>query len=788
MADFDVAPCRRGYNQLGRPHEGLALGEKGMTVKIRKAMILLLAAVVALGLLSGCDGETDSASTSVEASGQASGALSAEGDALVPDGEYERAIWYGFADDRNDADAATTEAAFVEMLSAMIQKFDSDSLAAFEGVSFVQDADQSQIPRFYAAILLLYAAEAMDCAALPNGTYPTMNAEAVDWEAFWATDWGMTDGLSESAFAESSATMTEAWGEPMSHYHGGINFAVSRLSLASGKPLLDVDDESYMRQNEYLTHREAAVAVVRLFESNSETMELFPEDPTAAAVAEDILAKAEERRQAILNSPTEVSYAGAAYYVSNSGKDSNSGESPESPWATIGRVNQASLKAGDAVFFERGGTWRAETLDTQEGVTYSAYGEGAMPRLIASPENGADAEKWALLEGTDNIWVYHEDMLDCGVVVLDGSVAARKVIGFWDGSQYLEYAGQGASEEELLSAPAFDVKKQLDEDLTFFSHASDGLPAELPAFLDGAMSQHDGTPLTCRTKGKLYLRCDEGNPGEVYESIEFATPLSVFDDPVAEGCTLDNLFIGFSGSGVSVGNAGLTIQNCELAWIGGCIISYSFEDHDGNPRGTLRVGGAVGSHADELTICGNYIHEIYEEAALVEIFESQEAYTEDLVIEDVTMSGNLVYHVGSGIGYYNWDMERNPEHMFKSFAFEDNMVLFTGLNDWLSKHISCAFVVDGGPNLQEEVVVRDNVFFASRDCLIFINQYHADTVADYEGNQYVQYVSYPFLLLNEEQRRHYGDEAEYAVRELLDDQTGSVTTLRSAKWDKSLDW
>lgn len=559
------------------------------------------------------------------------------------------------------------------------------------------------------------------------------------------------------------------------------------LSLVSRKYMFEPTEKWTFGFEQTVTKEEAARALLRFMESNMELAELFQEDEASAVVAEAILTKAEERRQAILNSPTEVSYTGTAYYVSNSGNDSNDGKSPETAWATVSRVNEVTLNVGDAVFFERGGTWRVQTLETKKGVTYSAYGEGVKPRLIGSPENGAGEEKWSLLEGTENIWVFYKDMLDCGVIALDDSAAAQKKIGFWNGTQYLEYRGQSASQEELLSAPAFDVKQDLSEDLTFFSEASSKLPTDLPVYLDGAMAHYTDMPLSCKTKGKLYLRCDEGNPGKLYHSIEFVTPLYVFNDPVAEGCTLDNLFIGYGGIGVSVGNAGLTVQNCELAWIGGRIISYSFEDHDGNPRGALRVGGAIGSHADDMTIRNNYIHEIYEEAALVEIFESQKAYTDDLIIKDVLIAENLIYHVGSGLGYFNWDMERNPEMMFKKLIYEDNMVLFTGLNDWLSKITSCAFAVDGGPNLQEGAVVRNNVFFASRDCLFYLNQYHEDTIADYEGNQYIQFSGYPYLLLNEEQRRYYADEAEYAVHELLGDQTGMITTVYSMKWN-DLDW
>ena len=737
-------------------------------MSFKKIMSILLSIVMVVGLLAGC-------SNTVEAA-----------DTPAPSSEFERAVWYNFAKNKK-VESAVTEKEFVDMLSAMIQKHNPESVNKFKKVAFIQKADNSKVPRYYAAILLLCAAEAMDCVALPDGTYPTLNTDNVNWNVFWQVDWNLTPGWSEDTFSEISQPMSAAWNEPMNHFHGGINFASSRLSLANGKPLLDVDSVKYMRLNDMLTYGEAAVAVLRLYESTPAAAVNIPEDEAAAKTAETILKTAEERRQTILNSPTDISYKGKAYYVSNNGNDNNNGRSAEKAWATISRVNKANLSAGDVVFFERGGTWRTETLQTQKGVTYSAYGEGVKPRLIGSPENGAGEEKWSLLEGTNNIWVYYKDMLDCGTIVLNDAIDTQKVIGFWNGKQYLEYKGQNASKEELLSAPVFDVKTQLKEDLTFFSHASSELPNTLPVYLDGAMSQHDGIPLTCKTKGKLYFRCDAGNPGKIYESIEFVTPWYVLNDPVAENCTLDNLYIGYGGIGVSVGNAGLTVQNCEMAWIGGRIISYSFEDHDGNPRGALRVGGAIGSHADKMTIRNNYIHEIYEEAALVEIFESQRDYTKDLIIENVIMSGNLIYHVGSGIGYFNWDMGRNPDMMFKNMVYEDNIVLFTGLNGWLSKITSCAFSVDGGANLQEGAVVRNNVFFASRDCLLYLNQYHKDTLADYEGNKYIQYKGYPYLLLNEEQRRYFADEAEYAVKELLRDKTGTITTLNSMKWD-NLDW
>src|SRR4051812_28280976 len=46
--------------------------------------------------------------------------------------------------------------------------------------------------------------------------------------------------------------------------------------------------------------------------------------------------------------------AGTTYYVSATGDDSRAGNSPETAWRSIGRVNVAPLGAGDTVAFEGG--------------------------------------------------------------------------------------------------------------------------------------------------------------------------------------------------------------------------------------------------------------------------------------------------------------------------------------------------------------------------------------------------------------------------------------------------
>lgn len=753
-----------------------------------KRLISFILALSMAMTFSGCSPKAEEPQTVSTPSSDAAAEQVAQPEkpADPPMDEYERAIWYGFAAPEEDADREISQREFADMLIKLVQTYRPEGEGEFEAIQFVQESNDEAIYRFHAAILLLYAAEAMDCATLPDGGYPTLNTQTADWNTFWSVDLAAT-GKTEEDFPISEA-MTKAWSiysnEPMSYFHGGINFAVSRLSRASGLPLLDVDNESYMRNMDKLTYREAAVSAVRLYESNVEIAARLSEDAASAAEAEKVLAMAVARRDAILSSATEVEYSGTAYYVANSGDDGADGRSPETAWATVARLNKADIASGDAVFFRRGDTWRGETIETRAGVTYSAYGEGAKPRFIASPENGADPAKWELLDGTDNIWVYKSDMLDCGSIVFDGERCAHKVLGYWNGEEYLNYLGpdnrtigSGFTLEQQLSERQFDVKEQLDSDLYFFSEASGALPKTTTCYIGGSQAEE---MLMYVSAGPLYLRCDKGNPGEVFESIEFIVPTPIIDALAVE-CVLDNLSIGLTGTGVSMNQNGVSVQNCELSWMGGCVVSYSFDSVDGNPPGVLRVGGALNTGASNVVMRDNYIHEIYEEALGVEAFRGR-VESGDGNTENVLISGNLVYHAGSGLCYFNWDSEADPSHMFKNVVYEDNCLLFTGLHDWSSYNASCALGIDGGPNLQEGCAFRGNVFFGSRDTLVYINQLHPDTLPEFAGNTYIQFSGYPSLWLNEAETKYPASQGDTAVRDVLGDGDGKAVTLCSMRW------
>ena len=98
-----------------------------------------------------------------------------------------------------------------------------------------------------------------------------------------------------------------------------------------------------------------------------------------------------------------------------------------------------------------------------------------------------------------------------------------------------------------------------------------------------------------------------------------------------------------------------------------------------------------------------------------------------------------------------------------------------------------AYLIDGGPNMQDGTAeVKDNVFFVSDDCLVFINNYVPEYLPDFEGNRYDQLGSQR-LIFSETAPSYWSVNAEEGIRGLLDDQSGEILILPSPRW-KSVDW
>lgn len=483
----------------------------------------------------------------------------------------------------------------------------------------------------------------------------------------------------------------------------------------------------------------SAVGCAKNFEGSSQSGADRPGQSGISPDAEDVpeviggdsqqqkaaLKEAETLRLSIIDNMEMPTIFGTTYYVSNTGNDSNDGKSPDRAWATLKKVTEANLREGDGVLFARGEVFRGY-LHCQRGVTYSAYGDGAKPVIAGSPENGAGGEKWTLYGETvdgGKVWKYCRDMQDCGTIVLnEGQEWCYKAAPRWNGTSFVTEDGI-----------PFDVLKELREDLSFFSPADCLLPKGGSVYL--------GDERYANTDGPLYLRCDRGNPGEVFACIEFCikTKLSSGLIDMEAGCLVDNLSIRYtSDSGVMPGgaNGDAVIQNCEIAWCGGGVWSY---DEAGIPT----LAGDGFSLASGITIQNCYIHHNYDNGITIECGSDP-----GRVVENITVVENLIAYNTGGLQIICYDDDMTAHNItFRNFLVEGNYILHSGESWAASEHSADAAPSDdlkAGYSIRlgdldtrlcaPNTVFKNNVIYSASVCNIW-GAFMGETLPQFTDNQ-----------------------------------------------------
>ncbi len=221
----------------------------------------------------------------------------------------------------------------------------------------------------------------------------------------------------------------------------------------------------------------------------------------------------------------ELTCTGTKYYISNNGNDANDGKSPETAWATIGKAKSAPLKAGDMICLERGSMWR-EKLKGINGVTYTAYGEGPKPAIYDSVD--LTEGTWTPTD-TENIWVYSEKLSakDFGAIVFNYG---------------LDDVTFGNKEESK-------AKLRDNLDFVFTGQYAKDRPIDR----------------------KIYLKCEGGNPGDIFESIELINVGELMTSTKdIHDITLNNIhFFGGENHYFNTNPKNITISYCYFEWQGG---------------------------------------------------------------------------------------------------------------------------------------------------------------------------------------------------------------------------
>ncbi|MBR5307555.1 MAG: S-layer homology domain-containing protein [Clostridia bacterium] len=442
------------------------------------------------------------------------------------------------------------------------------------------------------------------------------------------------------------------------------------------------------------------------FIEDSGDEDFTPDYDAGTKKMEETSALIDKRIEEIKNAPdSAVSVKGKTYYVSASGSDDNDGLSADKPFATAKKAGSVA-REGDAVLFNRGDMWR-EPWAAVANVSYGAYGEGEKPIFNGNILGDlADESRWTLLEGTTNIWALGDKVNDVGNVIINGGektltkVMPRIVAGKYQ-----------------LNNKDVEIKDMLTANETF-------------VIAYGTVNT-DGADVTTRNS-TLYVRCDEGNPGKVYDSVEIAQRSSIIS--AKTGNTFENLKLIYTGGhAISMGTVNnVTFRNLEIGWIGGSAQHYSKGNMTRYGNGIEVYGGCNG-----FTIDSCYIYQCYDagithqySAGGAGMIIQQNVYFKNNVIDKCIY--NIEYFIGAGD-------TASVERYMKNINYTDNLLARSG-EGWGHDPSRSASIKgwELSYNRAEEFRIENNTFFMDKVNACDIGANSAVWLPVLKGNTYIQ--------------------------------------------------
>ncbi len=494
--------------------------------------------------------------------------------------------------------------------------------------------------------------------------------------------------------------------------------------------------------------------VVPTSETTTYTETELPAEETVTAA--DLLGAAETRRGEFMNRCYEPQFTdgGKVYYISPDGCDDNDGLSPETAWATLDRAFETHwpttrdlLKYGDTVLLKRGGTWyvspdehaglTSDAYNIVNGVTLGAYGEGERPVIRGDIPEADEASFWTLYHDEDGkkIWASKEKLQDSNVIVFNGGeFYAKEVLPYWS-TTLNDYCNKYGD--------PFVISVELENNLSFC-----------------CMLELDGPECAqledCTARGTLYLRCDEGNPAEVFDELalpQAQTGLGLWTDSTITDLDL-RYFTCIAAELSSYGYyTGQQVVNCEVSWSGGLISNYHTEDW--LPDGVMRqycAGGALQVSGSGNSVRDCYIHDCGPMTLIVSIHANG---AEHLMYENMTYTGNLFEYCGAPLHIADLvKMDHaDAEGFIANLDFSDNIVMHSG-GGWIeelvlqtadetSSFLSAVENTMGAAN-NDNIRIADNIFYGSAGSLLCLTDYlwnsreKANKPMIFSGNIYAQ--------------------------------------------------
>ena len=447
--------------------------------------------------------------------------------------------------------------------------------------------------------------------------------------------------------------------------------------------------------------------------------------------------RAEDMKRRIREARDETHITGKTYYVSAEGDDGCDGLTPRTAWRSTEKVSRAALAPGDGVLFRRGDVFRGQ-ITCREGVTYGAWGEGAKPAIYGWEKDLADENMWSLFDGEKHIYRLNERIPDCGTLVFDGGKRhSRKLIPSYIGGRFVR------RDEPNVD---FDLREDMTEDLDLF--------CDCRSVMTGAPSHGETWPVPDMRGGNvgdLYLRCDGGNPGSVFRSIEALPGRHLMAVGSANGVHIDNLCLMYCGAhAVSAGGAcvkDLRVTNCEIGWVGGTVQHY-FGTDPNYPQGTrgsvTRYGNGIEIYGGcDSFYCGNnYIYQVYD-AGITHQYTVPRGGACNM--KNVRYTGNLIEYCVYSIEYFLSNTQ-GTDSVMDGVEIDHNVLRFSGYgwgqqrhNIWTPAHIK-GWTFE---NPARHYSIHHNVFDRAKYRLLHLCCLSPESYPAVDGNVYIQHLGRP---------------------------------------------
>ncbi len=364
--------------------------------------------------------------------------------------------------------------------------------------------------------------------------------------------------------------------------------------------------------------------------------------------------EAELLRAQILNAKNTAEVykiTGKTYYISVNGNDQNDGLSKNTPFKTIDALDGVELESGDAVLFERGSVFRlSRSLNCLSGVTYGSYGIGSKPALYFSPKNYGDIALW-MPTNKKNVWVAEFPYADaCSIVLGYGSeIGYRRTKGL----------------------------QELDVNYEFY-HNNDS--------------------------GSVYMYCDLGNPGRLFNSIEIVPQGRIIKvDNGVSNLVIDNLCLKYAGNmGIDLGCVhNVMITNCEIGFTGGAQFA----------GGTNRYGNGIQfwQGGTDITVAYNWVYQTFD-SAITWQGQTKRSGAVATIYENIHFDNNLLEY--NNADYEFFDTEGSS---VENFTMDNNIMRFTCLgwgtrtNDFGMRGIEGSIRGETKTVIMKKISIQNNI-------------------------------------------------------------------------------